>query len=231
MLIGFNAPTAGPLSTADNLTMIVVGGEAMGFDYATFSDHVVIPTAIAAEYPYSASGEFPSGAIGERHEQLTEIAWLAAKTNSPASGDLRHGGPASTCRADREDSSTIDVLSGGRLTLGIGAGWMREEFEAIDAPNFDARGTVTDEYVHAFVELWTKAAPKFDGKHVRFSNIGFEPKPVQKPHPPIWVGGESGPALRRTARLGDAWYPIGTNPQNPLDSLPRYKAQVARLAR
>ena len=66
MLIGFNAPTAGPLSAADNLTKIVVGAEAMGFDYATFSDHVVIPTAIAAEYPYSASGEFPSGTRGER---------------------------------------------------------------------------------------------------------------------------------------------------------------------
>jgi probable F420-dependent oxidoreductase len=125
--------------------------------------------------------------------------------------------------------ATIDVLSGGRLTLGIGAGWMREEFEAIGAPDFDARGTVTDEYVRAFVELWTKDAPKFDGKHVRFSDIRFEPKPVQKPHPPIWVGGESGPALRRTARIGDAWYPIGTNPQNPLDSLTRFKAQVARL--
>ena len=88
---------------------------------------------------------------------------------------------------------------------------------------------VTDEYVRAFVELWTKDAPKFDGKHVRFSNIGFDPKPVQKPHPPIWVGGESGPALRRTARIGDAWYPIGTNPQNPLDSLTRFKTQAARL--
>src|ERR1700751_4159975 len=80
MQIGFNAPTAGPLSSADNLAKIVVGGEAMGFDYATFSDHVVIPTKIAAEYPYSASGEFPAGTRGERHEQLTEIAWIAAKT-------------------------------------------------------------------------------------------------------------------------------------------------------
>jgi probable F420-dependent oxidoreductase len=220
MLIGFNAPTAGPLSAADNLAKIVVGGEAIGFDYATFSDHVVIPTAIAAEYPYSASGEFPSGTRGERHEQLTEIAWIAAKTTR-----LRLVTSVLTAKI----LSTIDVLSGGRLTLGIGAGWMREEFEAIGAPDFDARGTVTDEYVRAFVELWTKDAPKFDGKHVQFSNIGFDPKPVQKPHPPIWVGGESGPALRRTARIGDAWYPIGTNPQNPLDSLTRFKTQAARL--
>src|SRR5260370_2563682 len=80
MLIGFNGPTAGPLSAADNLARIVVGAEAMGFDYATFSDHVVIPTAIAAEYPYSASGEFPRGTRGRRHEQLTEIPSIAATT-------------------------------------------------------------------------------------------------------------------------------------------------------
>src|SRR5262245_26106439 len=229
MLIGFNAPTAGPLSAADELAKIVIAAEAMGFDYATFSDHVVIPTSIAAEYPYSASGEFPSGTRGERHEQLTEIAWIAAKTTRLRLVTSVMVVPHRPAVLTAKILSTIDVLSGGRLTLGIGAGWMREEFEAIDAPDFDARGTVTDEYVRAFVELWTRDAPKFDGKHVRFSNIGFEPKPVQKPHPPIWVGGESGPALRRTARIGDAWYPIGTNPQNPLDSLTRFKTQVARL--
>jgi probable F420-dependent oxidoreductase len=125
--------------------------------------------------------------------------------------------------------STIDVLSGGRLTLGIGAGWMQEEFEAIGAPDFAARGKVTDEYLAAFKELWTNKDPRFAGEHVRFKGISFEPKPVQKPHPPIWVGGESGPALRRTARLGDAWYPIGTNPSFPLDSLSRFRAGIDKL--
>ncbi len=229
MLIGFNAPTAGPLSAPDELAKIVVGGEAMGFDYATFSDHVVIPTAIAAEYPYTSSGEFPSGARAGRHEQLTEIAWIAAKTTRLRLVTSVMVVPHRPAVLTAKILSTIDVLSGGRLTLGIGAGWMREEFEAIAAPDFDARGAVTDEYARAFVELWTKDAPKFDGKHVRFSNIGFDPKPVQKPHPPIWVGGESGPALRRAARIGDAWYPIGTNPKNPLDSLKRFKTQVERL--
>jgi probable F420-dependent oxidoreductase len=229
MQIGFNAPIAGPMSAADNLTKIVVGAEAMGFDYATFSDHVVIPTEIAAEYPYSASGEFPSGSQGERHEQLTEIAWVAAKTTRLRLVTSVMVVPHRPAVLTAKILSTIDVLSSGRLTIGIGAGWMREEFEAIGAPDFDARGTVTDEYVRAFIELWTSDAPQFDGMHVRFSNIGFAPKPVQKPHPPIWVGGESGPALRRTARIGDAWYPIGTNPQNPLDSLTRFKTQVARL--
>jgi len=160
MLIGFNAPTAGPLSTADNLAKIVVGGEAMGFDYATFSDHVVIPTAIAAEYPYSASGEFPSGTRGERHEQLTEIAWIAAKTTRLRLVTSVMVVPHRPAVLTAKILSTIDVLSGGRLTLGIGAGWMREEFEAIDAPDFDARGTVTDEYVRAFNAIGFSQLPQ-----------------------------------------------------------------------
>ena len=126
--------------------------------------------------------------------------------------------------------ATIDVLSNGRLTFGIGAGWMKEEFQALGVPPFPERGAVTDEYLDAFRELWTKDDPRFEGRHVKFADILFEPKPVQKPHPPIWVGGESGPALRRTARIGDAWYPIGTNPQHRLEldeALPGRRRAVA----
>ena len=201
----------------------------MGFDYATLSDHVVIPTDIQAKYPYSSTGEFPAGARAERHEQLIEVAFLAAKTTRLRLITSVMVVPHRPAVLTAKMLATIDVLSGGRLTLGIGAGWMKEEFEAIQAPDFAERGKVTDEYIKAFIELWSNPKPKFAGKHVRFDNILLEPKPVQKPHPPIWVGGESGPALRRTAQLGDAWYPIGTNPANPLDSLARFKAQVARL--
>jgi len=127
--------------------------------------------------------------------------------------------------------ATIDLLSNGRLTVGVGAGWMKEEFEAVGTPPFAERGAVTDEYMAAFRELWTKDAPQFEGRYVRFSNIVMLPKPVQKPHPPLWVGGESPPALRRVAKLGDGWYPIGTNPQHPLDSLPRMRAGIERMRR
>jgi probable F420-dependent oxidoreductase len=125
--------------------------------------------------------------------------------------------------------STIDVLSGGRLIVGVGAGWLKEEFEALGAPPFAERGAVTDEYLLAFRELWTKNEPRFEGRFVRFTDIIFAPKPVQKPHPPLWVGGESAPAMRRAARIGDGWYPIGTNPQHPLNTLARYRAAVERL--
>src|ERR1700733_10554428 len=216
---GFNAPVRGPLSGVKDLTRIVTEGEAIGYSFCTLSDHVAIPREVLAKYPYSDTGEFPGRSRGDRHEQLIAVAFAAAKTTKLRLVTSVMVVPHRPAVLTGKMLSTIDVLSGGRLTLGIGAGWMREEFEAIDAPDFDARGTVTDEYVRAFVDLRTRDAPKFAGKHVQFSNIGFEPKPVQKPHPPIWVGGESGPALRRAARIGDAWYPIGTNPQNPLDSL------------
>ena len=126
--------------------------------------------------------------------------------------------------------ATLDVLSNGRVTLGVGAGWLREEFEALDAPSFDDRGAVTDEYIRAFIELWTSENPEFEGKYVNFSNIHFLPKPVQKPHIPIWVGGESNRAIRRAARMGNAWHPLGTNPAFPLGTPELLKASMDRLA-
>src|SRR5271170_2489152 len=231
MLIGFNAPVAGPLAEPDALTRIAVEGEAMGFDYLAFSDHIVIPTDIQARYPYSETGEFPQGARGGRHEQLTVIAFIAAKTSRLRLVTSVMVVPHRPAVLAAKILSTIDVLSKGRLTVVIGAGWLLEEFEAIGAPAFAERGAVTDEYLQAFRELWTKDEPNFAGRHTRFSGIVFAPKPAQTPHPPIWVGGESGPALRRAARLGDAWYPIGSNNRHLLDTLPRYRAGVARLRR
>jgi probable F420-dependent oxidoreductase len=127
--------------------------------------------------------------------------------------------------------ATIDVLSGGRLVVGIGAGWLQAEFDAVATTPFAARGAVTNEYLRAFRALWTEKAPRFDGNWVEFDRIIFAPKPVQKPHPPIWVGGEGGPALRRAARLGDAWYPIGSNNRHLLDTLARYRTGIDRLRR
>jgi probable F420-dependent oxidoreductase len=228
MQIGFNAPSGGPLAGPDPLTRLVIEGEAMGFDYATISDHVVIPTDIHAKYPYSDTGEFPAGSRGERHEQLTEVAFLAAKTSRLRLVTSVMVVPHRPAVLTAKILSTIDVLSGGRLTVGIGAGWLQEEFEALQTPDFTARGKVTDEYLMACKVLWTSDTPSFAGEYVAFQDITFAPKPVQSPLP-IWVGGESGPALRRTARLGDGWYPIGTNPSFPLDSLPRYQAGVAKL--
>ena len=113
--------------------------------------------------------------------------------------------------------------------MGCGAGWLREEFVAIGAPDFDARGEVTNEYLAAFKELWTADRPTFSGRYVQFSDISFLPKPVQRPHPPVWVGGESPAAMRRAARLGDGWCPIGANPRYPLDTPERVRESIKML--
>ena len=124
--------------------------------------------------------------------------------------------------------STIDFLSKGRLTCGIGVGWCKEEFEALSSPPFDERGAVTDEWMAACMELWTAEEPKFAGKYTRFDDVQFTPKPAQKPIP-IWVGGESGPALRRTVKYAHGWYPVGTNPQFPMNTVGRFKKGLERF--
>jgi alkanesulfonate monooxygenase SsuD/methylene tetrahydromethanopterin reductase-like flavin-dependent oxidoreductase (luciferase family) len=96
--------------------------------------------------------------------------------------------------------ATLDALSGGRLTLGAGAGWMEEEFAALGLSNFAERGAITNEYLLLFKELWTKENPEFHGKYVKVSDVGFLPKPLQRPHPPIWIGGHS-PAGLAVSRI------------------------------
>ncbi len=229
MHIGCSAPVSGPLIGPDSLVRIATEAEMLGFDYVTVSDHVMIPTSIASRYPYSDSGEFPSGAAAARLEQLTAATFIAAATSRLRIVTSVMVVPHRPAVLTAKILATLDFLSKGRITLGIGAGWCEEEFVAIGAPPFAERGAVTDEYMMVCKELWTADEPRFNGKYVQFNDVLFPPKPVQQPIP-IWVGGESGPALRRTAKYGDAWYPIGTNPQFPMDTLARFKAGAAKLA-
>ena len=223
MKYGFSVPTRGPLATADSLITLATRGEEMGFDFVGVSDHIIIPKDIRSRYPYSISGEFAGADPGECLEQLTVVAFLAAATSKikllTTVLVLPHRNPVHTAKV----FASIDVLSGGRLIAGCGVGWMREEFEALGAPPFDRRGAVSDEYLKAFKELWSNDDPEFDGEFVSFDGVRFRPQPVQKPHPPIWIGGESPPALRRSGRLGDAWYPIGNNPRYPMETLDQIK--------
>jgi alkanesulfonate monooxygenase SsuD/methylene tetrahydromethanopterin reductase-like flavin-dependent oxidoreductase (luciferase family) len=120
--------------------------------------------------------------------------------------------------------SSLDALSGGRVVLGIGAGWVAAESAMLGVP-FAERGAMTDEYLQAMQELWTSRAPSFAGRYTQFSGLVFEPRPVQQPHPPIWVGGHSRAALRRAVRFGAAWHPINRPPAE----LRAGRAELARL--
>jgi probable F420-dependent oxidoreductase len=231
MQIGFNLPNSGPLSSVAAMTRIATEGEAMGFDYLTMTDHVVLPDTKVPGYPYSENGEFYEQAPTERHEQLIGMAFIAAKTSRIRLVAAVLVVPHRPAVLAAKMLATLDVLSGGRLVVGVGAGWLKSEFDAVVTTPFPERGAVTDEYIDAFRVLWTESAPKFAGRYTSFDGIVLEPKPVQRPYPPIWIGGESGPSLRRAARVGDLWYPIGSNNKHLLDTLPRLHAGIARLHR
>ena len=228
MQIGCSAPTSGPLIAPDSLVRIATEAEMLGFDYVTVSDHVMIPKSIASRYPYSEFGRISfrrgCGAAGATDDRRVH----RRRHVEAAHRHLGDGGAASARGADRQDTGHDRLPVEGAADVGHRRRLVREEFEAIGAPPFEDRGHVTDEWMMACKELWSSDDPKFDGKYVKFADVVFTPKPVQKSIP-IWVGGESGPALRRTAKYADAWYPIGTNPQFPMDTLTRFKGGAAKL--
>jgi probable F420-dependent oxidoreductase len=214
MRYGFYLPTRGETATPEAIEALVRRGEALGFASTMIADHVVFPVTINSRYPYTVTGAFPGG--GDALEQLALMAFVAGKSRTlrlvTSVMILPYRNPVVTAKT----LATIDVLSGGRVTVGVGVGWLREEFQALGAPDFDRRGAVSDEYLRIFKTLWTKSPASFSGQFYRFEAIRCLPLPVQKPHPPIWVGGHSTAALRRAARFGDGWHPVGANPAVPL---------------
>ena len=214
MRYGFYLPTRGATATPDALETLLARGEALGFHSVMIADHIVFPTKIGSKYPYTVGGVFPGG--GDAFDQLTLATFAAARTRTlrlvTSVMILPYRNPVLTAKM----LATIDVLSRGRLTVGVGVGWLREEFEALGAPDFDRRGAVSDEYLRIFKTLWTTSPASFKGEFYRFESLHFQPQPVQKPHPPIWIGGHSRAALRRAAKLGDGWHPVGANPAVPL---------------
>ena len=229
MHIGLSIPARGLLANPAAIRVLAESAEGLGYELLAVPDHIVVPRRIDSTYPYSESGAFPGAAGGDCLDQFTLLSWLAAVTSRArlvtSVTVVPHRGAVHTAKI----AASIDVLSGGRLVMGVGAGWMKEEIEALGAPPFEARGRVTDEYLQAMKTLWTEDAPEFHGEFVDFAGISFLPRGVQRPHPPIWVGGESKAAMRRTVRHGDAWYPIGVNPRHLLNTRTRLEAGLARL--
>jgi probable F420-dependent oxidoreductase len=160
-------------------------------------------------------GKYPG--TGYHLETLTTMSFLAGATQRIRFITSVMIAPYRNPILTAKMLASLDVLSEGRVIVGLGVGWMKEEFDNLKAPPFHERGRVTDEYISAFRELWTKENPSFNGKYCNFSDIIFLPKPVQKPTIPIWIGGHSKQALRRAGELGDGWHPIGGVPTIPLE--------------
>ncbi len=230
MDIGIHIRAQGWLTERTKLIAVAQRAEALGYGLIGMVDHLVLPRDVATRYPYTEDGIWPGTPTGECFDVLASLCFLAACTERVRLLSSVMVVPHRPAVTAAKMLATADVLSGGRVIAGVGAGWMREEFEALGAPPFEQRGAVTDEYLAAFRTLWTEDNPRFHGQHVSFDNVIFRPRPLQS-RLPIWVGGESGAALRRTARFGDAWYPVSNNQQIPLDTPTRLKAGIERLAR
>jgi len=228
MRYGFYLPTRGQTASPEALDTLVARAEEWGFSSVMIADHIVFPVTIKSKYPYTVSGAFPGQ--GDALEQLSLMAFVAGKSRTlrliSSVMILPYRNPVVTAKM----LATIDVLSRGRVTVGVGVGWLREEFEALGAPDFDRRGAVSDEYLRIFKALWTQEPASYHGEFYRFDSVRCLPHPVQKPHPPIWVGGHSKAALRRVARLGDGWHPVGANPAVPLRP-PELRASLDDLRR
>lgn len=228
MKFGLSTLTQRVFTSADNYLAVAVAAERAGFDFLSVSDHLVIPAARETHYPYVVGGNFGGAEHGHCFDQLTTIAFLAAATTRLRLLTSVLVVPHRPALLTAKMLATIDVLSKGRLIVGAGAGWMKEEFAALSA-NFPDRGAVTDESLAAFIELWTKERPSFHGDHVRFDEVVFQPKPLQKPHPPLWIGGESPPAIRRAVKYGSCWYPGNNSQTMPLDTPARFKVGVEKV--
>ena len=212
MNFGVWIPNCRHLATPDVIRGAAVRAEQLGYDSVWVSDHVVVPQANVANFGETV------------FDPLVTLAVIAGATSRVRLGTTVLIVPYRSAVVTAKMISSLDALSGGRVVFGIGAGWVAAESAMLGVP-FAERGAMTDEYLEAMLELWTSPAPSFAGKYTQFSGLIFEPKPLQKPHPPIWVGGHSRAALRRTAQFGAAWHPINRSP----DELRTGRAELGRL--
>jgi probable F420-dependent oxidoreductase len=206
MKFGLMFANTGPFGVPESLARLAQAAEERGIESMWTVEHVVIPVGYKSPYPYSPTGKIPGAESVPIPDPLLPLAFAAAVTKKIrlATGILilpqRH--PAYVAK----EVATLDVLSKGRVILGIGSGWLAEEFEVVGVP-FHERGARTDEAIRALRSLWKPAPEAFSGKFYRWPAVESNPKPVQKPGVPIVVGGHSEAAARRAARYGDGFFP------------------------
>ncbi len=220
MELGCHLPTQGPVATRDALLAFARAADERRIASLWVSDHVIFPRQATGSYPGGRFPHPPDKAYLEPVIALTAAAVATTRARLGASVFiLGHRHPVVMAKM----LTTIDTLSNGRLICGVGVGWWKEEMEILGAP-FHARGRQADEALRVMKALWTEDNPAFEGEFFRFRDIGFQPKPVQKPHPPIWVGGDSPGAFRRVATLGDGWHATSKSPAELKGALDRLRA-------
>jgi probable F420-dependent oxidoreductase len=231
MKVGLLPVGFGVLADPDGLARAAVRAEDLGLHSLWAGEHVVFLPQYTSRYPYSAEGTLPDEVLkADFLDPFVCLSFVAAHTKRLRIGTgiaiigERH--PLHTAKA----VASLDKLSKGRFDFGVGLGWLREEYEAVGVP-WPRRVERTEEYLAVMKRVWTEAETAFDGEFCAFPSVYSFPKPVQKPHPPVIFGGQSEPALRRAARLGDGWYGLDLSAEDAIAcaaQVRRYTAEAGR---
>ena len=210
MKVGFFSVGIGPTTEPKLLRVVATTAERLGFATLWAPEHVVLVNQYASKYPYS-SGEFPAPPNIPIADPFTTLAYAAACTSTIRLGTGICLVPEHNPLVLAKTVSTVDRLSGGRFILGVGVGWLAEEFAALGIP-FERRGARTREYIQIMRKLWTEPHSSHDGEFTKFTEVLSYPKPVSTKGVPVWFGGESNAALRRVAEYGDGWLGFKLSP-------------------
>ena len=213
MKLGLCIPLVAPYATPDYIRTLGVTAESLGFSSLWVGEHVVLFDEYESAYPLAEDGKMPGDVEDNVElEPFSSLTWLAAHTSRIRLGTgvcvLPQRNPVYTAK----EAANVDWLSGGRLNLGIGVGWLAEEYGALGAP-FERRGARCRSYVEVMKRLWCDTVSEYEDEFYSLPACRFYPKPVQKPHPPIIIGGNSDAALSRTAEQGQGWYALGLSPE------------------
>ncbi len=230
MKFGITGVGSGSTARPELLTQVAKKAEGLNFESVWIPEHLAIPVSINSPYPYSEDGKFPGGPNAALHDPFVALSFVAACTEKIKLGTGVFVLPLRNPLAVAKAAASVDVLSQGRLLFGIGVGWLEEEFQATGM-NFQDRAPRGREWVKILKALWTEETPEYDGRFHSFEPIGFNPKPVQKPHPPIIFGGETRAALKRTAALGDGWYGVRYTPESVKPQLALLKELTQQAGR
>ncbi|MXW50691.1 MAG: LLM class F420-dependent oxidoreductase [Gammaproteobacteria bacterium] len=219
MRYGYVVPNNFGVADPNELIRLGVRAEALGFDSLWVNHHV-----LNVGYVRDRLGELPY------HDALVMLTWLAAKTSRVTLGTSVLVMPYLHPMSLAKQLATLDHLSGGRLVVGLGVGSLPEENAALGVP-YESRGAFCNEFLEVLRLLWTESGASFAGQHFSFTDLISSPKPLQKPHPPIVIGGNRPPALRRAARFGDGWHPMNCSPDGVRQRLQALRAEAAAVNR
>ncbi|MCH8894510.1 MAG: TIGR03619 family F420-dependent LLM class oxidoreductase, partial [Chloroflexi bacterium] len=208
MEIGISIPR---LPDVPGLRRFVETAEELGFESVLAGDHIVLPTEGTDQYPYTSDGSFSRPSNEPFLETMTLLGFLAACTSRIKLGSTVIILPYRNPVVQAKMFASLDVLTNGRIICGVGVGWLEKEFQVLGL-DYHQRGAMTDEFLEIMQALWSQPNPEYHGKYYNIDGIQFEPKPVQQPGIPIWVGGHTKAALRRTARYGSCWHTTRQTP-------------------